>query len=212
MKINVTILPPVTPPPNPTGDIRTVIDWDNPVAIQDGFWAGRGQPDGQTAGQFAFFAPYILSNGVYVGSDSANDNSSPVTVEQMQRIAALQDTTKGYTLKQIMGWLTYGGVDGWGAPMKCKGDDWTLAVNARIIAAVYCGGLVEVLEQRTINTAKYGNVPMCRIKTGWDQVHKVRGVDRDNSMVRVLNDSVYLPLLAGRWANVEWWLPARWLK
>ena len=193
-----------------TPEVRRLIDWDNPIAIADGFSSARGQAPGETLGQFALFTPYITSNGVWVNDWSSNQNSMPITKEQMQRIAALQDTTRGYTLKQIMGWLTFGGKDKWGGPMRCVGE-WSDAINARMIAAVYAGGLVEVLEHKTIVTDKYGTVPMVRIKTGWDQVHLIRAVDKANDMIKVQNDSVYLPLLAGRWTNAEWWLLDRWL-
>lgn len=179
-----------------------------PIMIADGFDARqRGN-----VGQFCMVTPYILrADGSWVGTWSSNSNHSPI---DLNRIAAMQ-TADEFDRDTKMRWLTIGEsgeFDGsWGSPCACTGD-WRTATDGRMIGAVYAGNPVTVLETRTMTVRfneRIETVPMCRIQTGWDVVHKVTVIDRNNNNFGDRpRGRIYLPI----WTQyAEYWLMERWL-
>lgn len=205
--MNVTINYPAVATQSPL-NLRTLKGWDDHVMMADGFSAfARPDATGNPIGQFALVTPYIVRGGAWVGTWSSNSNAYKLTPAQVEAIQAMQ-VANGFTLKQKWGWLTYGGADTWGAPLRIAPDG-----TVKIIAAVYAGNPVEVLERRDIllsfNGAA-GMVSMSRIRTGFSVVHDVTTVDRNNTFyMQTPVGIVKLPLFAN---SDEWWLMDRWLR
>jgi hypothetical protein len=119
-----------------------------------------------------------------------------------------------------MNWLTKGGVGTWGNPIQAKypkSDQWSLATDIKMIAAVYAGQPVEVIDHFsfTVNfNGKIESVPMSRIRT-----HPMSEWTRENCiLVTAVNDQnqyydrpqgyVRLPVWFG---DRQAWVFDRWL-
>jgi hypothetical protein len=209
----------------PASTRRTLIKWENPISIRDGY-SVYARPDpitGKPVGQFAFYTPYLIDNttGKWVGTWSANQAATILTLDQYLKIMSLQSyDSDGISLQQKVKWLTDGGNDTWGAPIRATYPDaasWALATNIKMIAAVYAGQPVEVVDHSSFTVLfnnKTETIPMSRIHTTppaeWT---------RENMMlVTAVNDSnvyydrpqglVRLPVWFG---DRQAWLPDRWL-
>ena len=191
-------------------NFRTLRKWSE-LNPDDGFSSARGQPVGQTAGQQALYTPYLVKDGVWVGSWGANTNSPQITNEDWLRIAAIQ-VADTYTVKDKMNHLACGGAGIWGQAIKASypsSAKWMTATNIYMNQCVYAGNQVEILERKTMTVDTYGTVPMVRIKTGWDCVHVYTAVTAANVHYWEVKGKIVLPLLPK--AGWEWWLLERWL-
>jgi hypothetical protein len=129
-----------------------------------------------------------------------------------------------YNVEQKMQWLTWSGVDSWGAPMRIPGGgDWKTAPAVQMIGAVWAGNMVEVLERRSFIVRYNGvldDVPMSRIRTftradfgksyATDPhiVHNVLAVGGTDKP-HYAKGKIYLPLIF-KYASV--WTFDRWLE
>ncbi len=201
--------------------VRRVRRWDDPVMLVDGYDANlRGN-----VGQFAVVSPYVTHDGVWEGTFSSNQIATILSNSDLLKIAAQQIIEPGTTLQAKMVWLTYGGASGWGAPMQANypsSSQWAQATNIKMIAAVYAGQEVEVVEQKVIRCTfnqVTADIPMSRIKTyspsEWNNpkammlVSIVDGDNRYGEMPNVNVGRVRLPIWFG--AGREAWLFDRWL-
>jgi len=205
MKAESNITPATTPPL-----LRMLRKWSE-LNPDDGFSSARGQAPGQTAGQQALYTPYLLRNGVWIGSWGANNNSVALVNAEWQRIAALQ-TADSYSVADKMKHLTNGGNGAWGQALKATYSpsiNWRAATDIQMNQCVYAGNLVEILERKTMTIDTFGTVPMVRIKTGWNCIHVYTAVTAANVHYREVKGKIVLPLIAA--IGYEWWLLERWL-
>lgn len=164
----------------------------------------------EKVGQFSLIQVYQTdSAGNQIGDMSANQNARNISHDEMQFIASIQRPSDGFTLDQVMGWLTNGGDGQWGSPIRCTGD-WRTATDGKLIAAFYAGQVVEVLEYRTFARVAWQGqieafVNMARIKTGG--VQEVTAVDKDDHPI-LPHGHVYVPA----WFKApQAWVFERWL-
>jgi hypothetical protein len=212
--------------PPPVGGItRTLIKWDNPIAIRDGYSSARPDPaTGLPIGQFCMCPLYITDQaGNWVKYWAENSLATRLSVADLQKIAALQvpDVVNGtaYSVKQKMGWLcAAGSSDGWGSPINTKGQDYTVATDVRIITAVYAGQPITLTgETMTRQVDLQGNI-------NWELLHRVKAYNpaqwtRDNCQLvtAVSKDNVYTENTKGRivlpvyFGNRQAWVLNRWL-
>jgi hypothetical protein len=200
---------------------RAIRLWSDPIMQADGYDANlRGN-----VGQFAVVSPYVTHNGVWEGTFSSNQIATPLTSADLLKISMLQTIEPGTTLQAKMNWLMYAGTGNWGAPMQANypsSSQWAQATNIKMIAAVYAGQEVEVVERKVIRctfNAKTADVPMSRIKTyapsEWSNPRAmmlVSVVDADNRYGEMPNANVgrvRLPIWFG--TGREAWLFDRWL-
>ena len=196
----------VTPAPV----LRYLKKWSE-LNPDDGFSSARGAPAGQTLGQQALYTPYLVKDGIWVGNWGVNQNSPMITNADWLRIASMQ-IADSYTVKDKMNHLACGGGGVWGQAIMAtypSSSEWKAATGIRMNQAVYAGNPVEILERRVMTVDTFGNVPMVRIKTGWDCVHVYTAVTRDNVHYTEVKGRIVLPLLAR--AGYEWWILERWL-
>jgi hypothetical protein len=194
----------------PASNIRTLKKWSE-LNPDDGFSSARGQPPGETAGQQALYAPYLMRDGVWAGTWSVNQNSPVVLYEDWLRIASMQ-VADSFSVADKMRHLSNGGEGTWGQAIQATyapSSNWQNATNIKMNQAVYAGNKVEILERRTMTIDTFGTVPMVRIKTGWSCVHIYTAVTKDNVHYWEVKGKIVLPLLPK--AGYEWWLLERWL-
>ena len=203
--------------------LKTVIKWDNSVAIADKYTSyDKPNPEtGEPVVQFAF-APLFVTDmlGNWVGTWSANQISTPISNSFVKRISELQIPDE-FTVDQKMEWLTDGADGDWGAPIRCT-ENWTTTTDARMIAAIYANQLVEVVERKIIIidfNGKKEATPMSRIRTFTNAdigkthkscpqlVQKVTVVDARNNYGEKPKGTIYLPIYFGErlvWAMDRW--------
>ena len=219
MRIDIRFTSDTTPNPAPL--IRTLIRWDNPIALADGYGApNRLNPaTGLPIGQFAMCPLYITDQArTWVKSWAENSLATRLTPAELQKIASLQvpDT---YTVKQKMGWLTAASdAQGWGSPINTRGEDYTVATDIRMITAVYAGQPVELTgEQMTRSVEINGHTNfelLHRVKAfspgQWTRANAqlVTAVSRDNVYTEMTKGKIYLPLYYG---DRQAWVLNRWL-
>ena len=130
-----------TPSPQPDTR-RTLIQWSNPIALRDGYGTpNRLNPStGELVGQFAMCPLYITDQaGNWTKEWAENSLATRLTPAELQQIAALQ-VADTYTVKQKMGWLcAANAANGWGSPINTNGEDYTVAIDIKMITAVYAG-------------------------------------------------------------------------
>lgn len=148
MKINITFTNPVTSPiPPPSQLFRTLIRWDSPVALADGYGTpNRLNPaTGEPVGQFAMCPLYLTHpDGTWVKSWAENSLATKITGDDLKKIASMQVAdvvnNTSYSVKQKMAWLTAASAaNGWGSPVNTLGADYDQVTEARMITAVYAG-------------------------------------------------------------------------
>lgn len=124
---------------------RTLIRWDAPVSLNDGYGTPNRLVNGQLIGQFAMCPVYLTNpDGTWVKEWSANSLATRLTPANLQQIASMQ-VADDYTLQQKMGWLCASSdAGGWGSPINTLGMDYTEATSVRMITAVYAGQPVEL--------------------------------------------------------------------
>ncbi len=197
---------------------RQLIRWDHPVAIADAYCAACRPDDlGRAQGQYSMAPVHIPGTGNY----SENTNATPITNAEMRKIAALQipDT---YSVAQKMNWAMDGGNDTWGQIMRATysgGNDWQNATNIRMIAAVWAGQWVEVVERAEFITTlndKRETSKMSRIRTYQpDEWHLpfatqlVTSVTKENVYSEQPHGRFWWPIYFG---NRAAWVFDRWLE
>lgn len=216
-----------TPKPN----LLRIKRWSESPMSADGFdTAQRGGVH-----QFSHVTPYILdAAGKYVGTFSSNENYSFLSDSEIHKVAALQIADE-FQVENKMQWLTWGGIDSWGAPMRVPGGgDWDKAAQVKQIGAYYADNIVEVLEERTFIVefnGKKDSVPMSRIRTfkksDWGVtfkthphlIHEVTVADTLNRHGNRPKGIVYIPValgsdfdFAGNFVPNSHWLFNRWLE
>jgi hypothetical protein len=203
--------------PQPSPTIRRLKRWaEDTGMIADNYSVFVRLVDGVPIGQFSHIQLYMLDGlGDWIGSWSSNDIFSSLTPNDLTRIAAMQ-ITDGYTLAQKMNWLMYGGSGQWGGVMQAvypTSARWMEAVNIKQIGAAYANNNVTILDTRTFVNVPYNGkegaaVPMSRIKTGWDVIHEVTCVSKNDVTMSTPVGKVYLPLIT---KTDSVWVMNRWL-
>ena len=199
--------------------LRTLIRWDNPIAVRDGYSAtARGDADGNPQGQFSMAPVYVTdAAGAWVGSWSHNDNATKLTTTELHKIGALQIPDVA-SVDDKMRWALWHGDGEWGGVLAGKYDsDWRNATDVRMIAAVYAGQVVEVIGH-TIRTIVFGGhtetAGLSEIRTyqphEWTPaaVQLVTTVTKDNVYGENPRGKVRLPIYFG---NRRAWVLDRWL-
>jgi len=160
-------------------------------------------------------------SGEWVGSWSHNNIATPLTNADLHRIASIQ-IPDAYSVDVKMNWLTDGGDGSWSAPLQAQWEQtrgtWHDAQNIKMIAAVYAGQWVEVLERTSFFIDFNGKkevTPMSRIKAynpdEWSlpfASQLVTEVDKDNVYGENPKGKVRLPIYFG--SRVAWVMD-RWL-
>jgi hypothetical protein len=213
--------------PPPVGGItRTLIKWDNPIAIRDGYSSARPDPaTGLPIGQFCMCPLYITDQaGNWVKYWAENSLATRLTPADLQRIAALQvpDIVNGtaYSVKQKMAWLcAAGSSDGWGSPINTRGEDYTVATDIKMITAVYAGQSVELTGETMYRmTDLQGNMiyeKLWRVKTfppsQWTRANSmlVTAVSKTNNYTENTKGKIFLPVWFG--SDRIAWVLNRWL-
>jgi hypothetical protein len=144
MSIQISIIPYIqdtTPKPI----YRTLIRWDNPIAISDGYCTDARRVNGELIGQFCM-APLYITNmlGEWEKSWAENSMATRLAPADLLKIASMQiaDT---YSVEQKMGWLCAASLsNGWGSPINTGGEDYTVATDIKMITAVYAGQPLEL--------------------------------------------------------------------
>lgn len=204
----ITLYP---PPANATPNLRTVKPWGDPVMTADSYSVAKRLINGQVVGQFSLVQVYQTDALGFIGDMGANTTARNVTSSELMYIASLQAADE-FTVDQKMVWLLGGGNGKWGSPMRGEwgaGETWKDARNVQMIAAVWAGQPVEVLEERTFyNVVWQGkvepSVEMCRIKTG--RVVEVTAVNGGDRLI-LPKGHIFLPL----WFRATPWVFRRWL-
>lgn len=125
---------------------RTLIKWDNTIALRDGYGTLNRLVNGELMGQFAMCPIYLTNpDGTWVKSWAENSLASRLTPANLLRIAAMQ-IEDSHTVKQKMGWLCAASSagDGWGSPINTRGVDFATATDIKMITAVYAGQPLEL--------------------------------------------------------------------
>lgn len=196
-----------------TPNRRTVKPWGTPDMTADSYSVFARLVNGKPVGQFSLVQVYQTDDaGNYIGDMGANSTARNITHDELMYIASLQRPSNGFTLDQVMGWLLYGGDDTWGAPMRGtwgEGETWRDARDVKMIACVWAGQPVEVLETKTFYNVVWqgkveSSVEMCRIKTG--TIVEVTAVS-DTDRPILPKGHIYLPL----WFRATPWVFRRWL-
>lgn len=202
---------------------RQLIRWDNEIARIDGYCAAcRPKEDGTPQGQYSM-APVHVTDlaGNWAGTYSENSLATRITNAEMLKIAALQ-TADTHSVSQKMNWAMDGGNNTWGQLMQATyngGGDWQNATDIRMIAAVWAGQWVEVVERAEFITTlndKREMTPMSRIRTYQpDEWH----LPFATQLVTSVSDrNVYSEQPKGRFwwpiyfGNREAWVFDRWLE
>ncbi len=152
--------------------VRTLITWESDIAVNDGYCAAcRPKDDGSPQGQFSMAPVHVTDlQGNWAGTYAENQIATRLTNSEMQKIMDMQ-TPDEKTIDQKANWAMFGGQNTWGAIMRASypsGDRWREATDIRMIASVYAGQPVEVLERKVITTRFNGKaevIPMWRIQT-----------------------------------------------
>jgi hypothetical protein len=209
MNVQISIVPSI---PDTTPK-RTLIRWDNPIAIEDGYCTDirRNPATGELVGQFAMCPVYLTDmQGVWVKSWAENSLATLLTPSDLQRIATLQsaDIVNGvaYTVKQKMGWLCADSVlNGWGSPINTRGEDYTIATNIKMITAVYAGQPVKLTGETMTRPIELNG------KSNFELLHRVTAYNpsqwmRENSMLvtAVSKSNVYTENTKGRIVLPVW--------
>ena len=203
MKLSIRFVSDATSNPPPQLDTRrTLIRWDHPIALRDGYGTpNRLNPStGELVGQFAMCPLHITDQaGVWEGTWAENTMATRLTHDELQQIAALQ-VADTFTVKMKMNWLcTASAANGWGSPINTNGEDYTVAINVKMIAAVYAGQPVELTgETMTRQIDLHGN-------KNFELLHRVKAYNpsqwtRDNCQLvtAVSKDNVYTENTKGR--------------
>ena len=203
-----------------SSNFRQLITWESFIAIKDGYCSFcRPNDEGEAQAQYSMAPVYIPGTGNF----SENTNATPITNAQMLKIASLQFPNSQFTIDQQMNWAMDGGNNTWGQIMRASylnGSLWRDATNIKMIAAVYAGETVEILEYRDILLRDFDGgirmTPMARIRTFQPDEWGDEGSMQYVTAVTVNNKHGYSPKGMFRmpiyFGNREAWVFARWLK
>ena len=157
--------------------------------------------------------------GVWLRTWSANSLATRLTTSELLQIAALQ-VADNFTVNQKMGWLcaSGGSSDGWGSPINTNGDDYTVAINVKMITAVYAGQPITLTgETMTRQIELQGNInfeKLWRVKayssSRWtrDNCQLVTAVSANNVYTENTKGRIVLPVYFG---DRQAWCLDRWL-
>jgi hypothetical protein len=187
---------------------RTLIRWDNPIAISDGYCTDARRVNGELIGQFSMAPLYITHpDGEWVKSWAENSLATRLTPADLLKIASMQiaDT---YSVEQKMGWLCAASLsNGWGSPINTKGEDYTVATDIRMITAVYAGQPVELTGESMTRTFDLnGNIKQellwrvsARPPAAWTRANcqTVTAVSKNNVYTTNTKGHIVLPLYYG---------------
>lgn len=213
------------PAPAPAYPRRKLITWAHPTAIADGYCAAcRPKDDGTPQGQYSMAPVHIMEfkdgKWVWINTYSENTGSTRITNSEFQKIASLQIPDEK-TVDQKMVWASDGGDDTWGQIIRATypGSDWRSATDIKMIAAVWAGQWVEVVERATFYTNLNGNkgmTPMSRIRTY--QPHEWGEAYATQLVTAVTSENVYYERPKGYFHWPLWfgarqvWCFDRWLE
>lgn len=148
---------------------RQLITWENQIAIKAGYCAAcRPKDNEEPQGQFSMVPVHVINaDGSWDRTYAENTLATNLTIGQLFAISRLQ-IPDDFSVDQKMTWATWGCRGTWGGIMRGDGGEWTKATNIQMIASVYAGQWVEVLEEKPIWSNFGGTwhwIQMSRIKT-----------------------------------------------
>lgn len=202
--------------------------WGAEMAAFD-YSVTRKLVNGKPMGQFSHYVPVMLdAGGKQIINFSANQLPSTLNNAEWRKILALQEADEK-TVAQKGRWLTNGGDGGWGSPMRAvyaSSELYETPATVDLIAGIWAGQQVEILESRTFpkiaynNDMVFTNVTMHRIRTFTDAdwgktftthphlVPMLSAVDGGDRPIKP-QGIIYMPIIFRRAASC--WVFREWL-